>query len=429
MPHAWADQLVADRGCEMSLVASLAATVGLALAGPALMIGGTFPGYGTLRGDDPPDEVAAAVLHADPAPETGGHVSFNDPTGDRDQQFALVERIDRAIDSAARDATIRLAAYSFAMPSTSRALVRAHARGAHVRVVVDDHSAHWGSVTRLRKALGTDTSAASFVKVCRLSCRGGRGNQHAKFVTISDGTWGRHGRLHDDLVLVGSLNLTNYSSQRQWNDLYMASDREAHDQLAGVFRGLVDDQPQPRMRLRETGTGFETDVAPYRVSSRGDDPIGSRLARVRCRGASLVSGDDGRTVVRIAMHAWNGDRGIALARQVARLHRRGCDVKVLYGVGMGRVVANTLRRADVPIRDSSGADGRRVHHKVMVLSGVLGRQTDANYVWTGSHNWSDRSLRNDEIMFRISGRSLVQAYLANFRTIWRASARRPGSIG
>ena len=89
---------------------------------------------------------------------------------------------------------------------------------------------------------------------------------------------------------------------------------------------------------------------------------------------------------------------------------------------MGRVVANTLRRAEVPIRDSGNADGRHVHHKVMVLSGVLGRQKDANYVWTGSHNWSDRSLRNDEIMLRVSGRHLVEEYLANFRRIWRAAA-------
>jgi phosphatidylserine/phosphatidylglycerophosphate/cardiolipin synthase-like enzyme len=52
---------------------------------------------------------------------------------------------------------------------------------------------------------------------------------------------------------------------------------------------------------------------------------------------------------------------------------------------------------------------------------VLGRQIDANYVWTGSHNWSDRSLRNDEIMFRVAGRHLVQDYLANFRQMWRAA--------
>ena len=394
-------------------MSTLLGTLGAALAGPALLLGGAYPGYGTLEGPTVPAPVEAAVAASDPAPETGGSVRFNDPSGDRSRQFSLVRRIDRAIRGAEPGATVRLAAYSFAMPSTARALLDAHADGANVQVVVDDHSAHWGAVRRLRDRLGTDTSTASFVKVCRLSCRGGRGNQHAKFVTVSSGSAG------DDLVMVGSLNLTDYSSRRQWNDLYVASDRGAHDQLVDVFRRMADDRPQGRLAVRETAKGFETDLAPY-TTGAGGDPIKRRLDRVRCKGTSLLSGRDGRTVVRVAMHAWNGDRGIDLARRVARLHRRGCDVKVLYGVGMGRAVATILRTNGVPVRDSNSG-GRRVHQKVMVLSGVLGKQIDANYVWTGSHNWSDRSLRNDEIMFRIAGRHLVQDYLANFRTMWTAA--------
>jgi len=275
--------------------------LGAALAGPALLLGGTFPGYGILRDGAVPEPVTAAVDAADPAPETGGRVSFNDPRGGEDRQFSLVRRIDAAIEGADAGATVRLAAYSFAMPSTARALLDAHEHGARVRVVVDDHSAHWGAVKRLRQALGTDTSADSFVKVCRLSCRGGRGNQHAKFVTVSSGSMG------DDLVMVGSLNLTGYSSQRQWNDLYVASDEAAHDQLAKVFELLADDRPQHRLTLRETDNGFATDLAPYPAADPGGDPIKRRLAKVRCRGTSLLSGDDGRTVVRIVMHAWNGD--------------------------------------------------------------------------------------------------------------------------
>jgi hypothetical protein len=268
----------------------------------------------------------------------------------------------------------------------------------------------------LGEELGRDTSADSFVKVCRMSCRGGRGNQHAKFLTISSSTQGQ------GVVLVGSVNLTGYNATRQWNDLYEVADLGAHDQLAEAFDEMVADRPQARLRLPATKAGFRTDLSPYPDLPARKDPLLHRLRTVRCHGVAVTAGRDGRTVVRILMHAWNGERGIALARGVARLERSGCDVKVLYGVGMGRQVNRILQQAHVPARDSLH-DRRRVHEKVMVLSGRIGGRTDANYVWTGSHNWSDRSLRNDELMFRVAGRDLVADYLANFRRIWRLARR------
>ena len=72
----------------------------------------------------------------------------------------------------------------------------------------------------------------------------------------------------------------------------------------------------------------------------------------------------------------------------------------------------------MPVRDSL-YDGRRVHHKVMLLSGRFGGHRDAEFVWTGSHNWSDRSTRNDEVMLRVAGQQVVDRYQANFRRIWR----------
>jgi phosphatidylserine/phosphatidylglycerophosphate/cardiolipin synthase-like enzyme len=139
----------------------------------------------------------------------------------------------------------------------------------------------------------------------------------------------------------------------------------------------------------------------------------------------VTAGRRGRTVVRIAMHAWNGERGIDLARQVVRLGRKGCDVRVLYGKGTGRVVKRLLEESPrVRARDSGLRTGRRVHQKVLLVSGRYGRRTDANFVWTGSHNWSDASLRNDELLLRVGGRDLVDAYLANFGRIWRTTLGR-----
>ncbi len=394
---------------------SLLNGLAVALASPALLLGGVFPGYGTLHDRAPlPARTAAAVARADFAPETGGRVDFNDPTGSHREQFSLVRRIDAAIRSALPGSVVRLAAYSLGMPPTATALLDAQQRGVQVRVVVDDHAGGWPSVRRLRRALGEDTSADSYVAVCRMSCRGGRGNQHAKLLTVSSSDRG------DGLVLVGSVNLTGYSAQRQWNDLYSVLDPAVHDQLARFFDELALDRPQGRLRLPPTKDGFTTDVSPYPDVPVARDPLRRRLQKVHCTGTALTAGRDGRTVVRIMMHAWNGQRGVMLAHQVARLQRHGCDVKVLYGVGMGRLVAHVLGAAGVSTRDSL-QKGTRVHEKVMVLSGGYGRRTDANYVWTGSHNWSDRSLRNDELMLRIGGRDLVHDYLANFRRIWRTS--------
>jgi phosphatidylserine/phosphatidylglycerophosphate/cardiolipin synthase-like enzyme len=393
--------------------AVLAPTLAVLLGGPA------FPGFGTLpdRGEVPA-AVLEAVEDADIAPETGGIVRFNDPTGSRGKQFALVRRLNGAIDDARAGGTVRLAAYSLAMPSTTRALVRAHRRGVDVRVVVDDHSRHWGSVRTLRAELGTSTGRDSFLKICRMSCRGGRGNQHMKFLTVSDSRRGQ------GVVLVGSLNLTRFSSTRQWNDLYSVADEGIHAQMVTTFEQLAADRPRGRLVLPRTATGFDTDVSPYPRVTLGQDPLVRRLRSVRCKGTAVTAGDRGRTVVRIVMHAWNGDRGIALARRVVRLDRQGCDVRVLYGKGTGRVVKRLFEERGVPARDSGMRSGRRVHHKVMLVSGVVGGRPDANYVWTGSHNWSDRSLRNDEIMLRVGGRDLVDAYLANFRRIWRTTLSR-----
>ena len=141
-----------------------------AVTGPALLLGGVTP----VTGHDP-----------GVGTDSPGVARFNDPTGTERRQYALVRAVDRAVDRAPGGSTVRIAAYSFAMPSTARALRRAHHRGVRVQLVVDDRSARWGSVRVLARELGTSTRRHSFVRVCDRSCRGTTGNQHAKFVTIS----------------------------------------------------------------------------------------------------------------------------------------------------------------------------------------------------------------------------------------------------
>jgi hypothetical protein len=43
----------------------------------------------------------------------------------------------------------------------------------------------------------------------------------------------------------------------------------------------------------------------------------------------------------------------------------------------------------------------------------------SNQVWTGSENWSNLGLRNDEVTIRIPGRATHNAYVANFDYLWK----------
>ena len=386
-----------------------------ALSGPALLLASLPVTSGPPDERPAPPAVRRALADAAAPPASPGRPLFNDPFGTERQQYALIRHINRRIDGAGRGSVVRVTAYSFAMRSTSQALLRAHRRGAAVKLVVDDRSTTWGSVRNLRRKLGGNIHRRSFVRVCRDSCRGVSGNQHAKFVTIS-----RTGR-DEDVVLVGSMNFTAFAAARQWQDLYsVADDADLYAQFVRVFKLMTRDRPQGSLALPTPGEGFRAEVAPLPGTRR--DPVGARLDAVACRGTTGGTGVRGRTLLRISMHAWNGDRGVRLARKVAHLARTGCDVRVLAGVGVGRRVATILRRAGVGYRVSERA-GRATHEKLMVVSGRYGAATDASYVWTGSHNFSDRSLRNDEVTLRVAGARQVAAYRANFGRIWAVAGR------
>ena len=60
-----------------------------------------------------------------------------------------------------------------------------------------------------------------------------------------------------------------------------------------------------------------------------------------------------------------------------------------------------------------------MHQKVLQISGHSGDEPVARLVFTGSHNWSSRSLNCDDNILRIDSRNAYRQYSQNFRYIWR----------
>lgn len=263
----------------------------------------------------------------------------------------------------------------------------------------------------------------SFVKICTSSCRGGAGNQHMKFYMFS-----RTGNV-SNVTMIGSANLTRFGAVMQWNDMFTTvNNRGMWSVYSAIFAELARDKRVSNpYRVRTVGD-LENRFSPHPDTTISNDPMMRRLNKVRCRAAG-GTGINGHTAIRILMYGWQGQRGLYLANKVANLDRHGCDVRVILS-SPGHQVIGALKRGGVLVKsadlDLNGNpdDGFEqtgyelfTHEKWMALSGGYGSTSSRN-VWTGSENWSNLALMNDEVNIAIPRRSAYLAYAANFDYIW-----------
>jgi hypothetical protein len=227
--------------------------------------------------------------------------------------------------------------------------------------------------------------------------------------------------------MVGSNNMTQYNAKQQWADVYTVTDDPAlYFTYVGVFDQMKTDRPQRTPYIAADVNQYEPQFYPREGTSEWDDPIMTALDKIECLGADYGYGVETTdeygvaqraTEIRLSQHAWNGTRGRYLAHKVAELADAGCDVKVILGKGDGRVIRNVLARHEVPVSHGT-VKGVKTHQKVMTVNGVFDGDTSAALVWTGSHNWSNGSLRRDETILKIDSLDAYEAYNANFEDIW-----------
>lgn len=355
---------------------------------------------------------------------------FNNPVGRPAARTLLIKRVLAAVKHTHSGETIRFAMYSFDRRDLTDALLKAHRRGVNVQIIVNDNWTSAGT-NRLRRALGQDADKDHFVVICEGSCRGGPGNLHLKVYSFT-----KTGAANN-VIMTGSSNLTERAVSLQWNDLFsIAGNSEFFDTFVQVFNQLKRDKPvKPRWVYYTSDSMDATFYRDSDASSRGEvrsrpatrlptqeeDPVMQRLRAVRCD-AMRGSGINGHTVIRIMMYAWQDERGKYLARRVADMKRRGCDVKVILSVPGGGVV-RALRARSVPMRsadyqyNSEGKVNFYSHLKVLTVNGTYHRKPTQT-VWTGSENWSRMSFRNDELIMQINNRGVYRDYVDHFNFLW-----------
>ncbi|ROR91858.1 phosphatidylserine/phosphatidylglycerophosphate/cardiolipin synthase-like enzyme [Nocardioides aurantiacus] len=383
--------------------------MGLYVTAAALVLSATSLDAGAVASAVPAAAPGAAIATGDSFVPVAGPV-FGDPTATRNE---VVTRLLDNIGHTPAGATIRIVGYSFTLDDVATALLKAHARGVNVRIVLNGHSSAWSPAKRLIPVLGTDIDRRSFIVLTRGSARGSSGVNHQKSWTFSQVGRTPH------VVMVGSTNLTGYGTTVQYSDMYVHTNRaDVFGAYTGVFAAQMRDAPLPSPFV---STRFEKGGAyffPAPGTTETTDPARQRIASLP---------DDASTTIAVAQYAWHDTRGVWLARALAAKKAAGATVVVVAGESVGAGVEGILRRAGIPIHSGVYADGTRIHTKLMFASyrTSTGQHTS---IWTGSDNWADQSLRNDDTILQVDDDAAgYNQYVAFFNKLTRTTGAAPMS--
>jgi phosphatidylserine/phosphatidylglycerophosphate/cardiolipin synthase-like enzyme len=364
---------------------------------------------------------------------------FNDPLV-TSKQYTIRNRIRTLIDktpgptkkSAAGVIRVAMYSYSDTEKGTIDALVRAAKRGVQVRLILDSDTTLEPGYTQYADYftnLARRYHPAFQVRFCPIGrgCIGNlnpQSNNHNKFFLFSrtDGT--------SQVVVQSSANLNKTNAVSYWNNAVVL-----------VNPGLYDDY-----RLYFHDLWVQTASSDYgRVTSSGNakvwhfpmaigDPVAETLSRdVTCTGNTAV-GLRGRTILRVAMKDFYR---IEVAEALWTLADGGCLINVAYDepaaiepyLSQSAAVVAALSRPLVHpgggiqlfLAGPSTADNpqrRLIHSKYLLIEGTYAGKRNTKVVFTGSHNFSYGSLRdNDETLLRVASTKIHDQYRTNFRRI------------
>jgi phosphatidylserine/phosphatidylglycerophosphate/cardiolipin synthase-like enzyme len=363
---------------------------------------------------------AGAAAAAVPAPQAvfapqAGPI-FNDPHSTHLRQYAIMQQIEDDIATAPRGSVIRVAVYSMDLDDVANALIAAHRRGVHVKVLMDQHArnALW---TRLVAELGSKvstSSASSYAALCYGGCMAHHYSAgepvswlHTKYFLFSGG-----GR---PTVTLTSANPTAVQAEVTWNNSYTAVNN------SGLYNAYVKNFTD--MSKGAAGThktdyywtyGSNPKAYYWPKKSGAVDTIDAMLQLVTCSATYP-------TQVRIAMYQWSDNR-LAIAKRLTSMAAKGCRISVIYTrdqVSSG--VRSTLAKSKVDVRDTTqgttpdGYAAYYTHNKYLLINGRYNGASGQRIVMTGSANYTANALyHNDESDLKLTGSSAYNAYLANF---------------
>jgi phosphatidylserine/phosphatidylglycerophosphate/cardiolipin synthase-like enzyme len=339
--------------------------------------------------------------------------TFNDPTGLRSQQTALMDQIIEATNNVPSGSIIRFVAYSFDYQPMVDALLAAKKRGAQVRLLIDSHT-ETSQIRKLRSALGTGTSDGSYLRTCTYSCMSSKASFiHSKLYLFS-----RTGGA-TRVSMNSSANPAETGISKSWNNTYTTvGDKALYDANVDNFNDMLPDKTNTDYYHTVESPPYKEYFFPRAGSTKNSDTLYNILNDVSCP-----------STIKVTTYFWTSAR-LYLAEKLSALKKAGCSVEVIYPDGPGSQdtiypeVTAELLGGKVPTWNTRPNAGLYVHNKVILINGTYQGVPGQKIVYATSQNLTKNSLRNsNEVMLRIPIPAVYDAYSGNFEGIKDNSVR------
>jgi phosphatidylserine/phosphatidylglycerophosphate/cardiolipin synthase-like enzyme len=321
---------------------------------------------------------------------------FSNPPAFAGRDYTIITELRRLIDATPAGATIRGTIHSISIDEVANSLLAAQTRGVSVSIVLDG-----------KNASSTDPSVATIKKLtnhrfCTNTSGGGgcigtsaAGNMHTKMFTFSQ-TKDPNGVARSNVVWFGSSNLTYSSGPDSFNNTITIYEEPT------LFAGLNANFSDMYNRKHYSGNDYYDSASGrgYYMATAGDgyaSPEGLNQTDTIVTRLNDVT-PDANCRLRIGMSFVTTGRPEILA-QVKRYRAGGCAVWMVVGtdeaggISMSQSVYNELLDAGVNIHRKD-----KVHDKFFLVYGKY----DTSYayrVYTGSQNWSQDALNENEEIF------------------------------
>lgn len=328
------------------------------------------------------------------------------PKGTSGSSTAFFKEVCKAIKAAPSGAKIQVATYWTSDSTVVNCLLYAKKTN-HVNVSFvtwdDDYKDKQNKklLKKLKSALGTNTSKASYFKVCQGSCfitGKDDGTQHAKIVTISE-VKKKDGKYAKNIVFISSANFSKTAANKSWNYTIELANRPKL--YAGVYN-FINQMKYDKAPSADIPTVTDGDTS-VRFYPGGYEPIAPTLKKITSAKVPTSYGTGGKAKIRVVMYFWMGEYK-DVAKQLCRLKTLGADVGVVIKEpSTGSSIKKILKNCDITTYNSEQR-GRYSHGKVTTILAKI--DSDYEYrTYAGSVNFTAAALnQNTEIGTQQNGK-------------------------